>query len=125
MRRRIAGFSLIELMVVLAIVALLLTLVAPRYLDKADRARESALQYNLAMMRRAIDEYRADKGRYPTGLDTLVSERYLRAIPPDPITERIDTWQPVPVPGDERGGIIDVKSGAPGVAENGSRYADW
>jgi general secretion pathway protein G len=124
-RGRRAGFTLIELMVVLAIVALLVMLAAPRYMGSVDRARESALKENLFQMRAAIDKFYADRSRYPTDLRELVEQRYLRSIPPDPLTDRSDTWVAVAVKEQAGGGISNVRSGASGRALDGSQYASW
>jgi general secretion pathway protein G len=119
------GFTLVELMVVMAIIALLLALALPRYFNHLASSRETILKQDLAVMRDAIDKYHGDRGRYPNSLDELVSARYLRALPVDPITERSDTWQAVAPPADETGELYDIKSGAPGTARDGSAYADW
>ena len=122
--RRLAGFTLIELLVVLSIIALLLTLAAPRYFQHVDRSKEAVLKENLATMRDAIDQYHADTGRWPDDLARLVEQRYLRALPKDPLTESDQTWRNVPAPEGEAG-IRDIHSGAEGVAPDGSAYADW
>lgn len=119
------GFTLVELMVVMAIIALLLALALPRYFNHLDNSRETILKQDLAVIRDAIDKYHGDRGRYPNSLDELVDARYLRALPVDPITKRTDTWQEVPSSGDEAGVLYDIRSGAPGVARDGSAYADW
>jgi general secretion pathway protein G len=119
------GFTLIELLVVLAIVALLLTIALPRYFGSLDRSKEAVLREDLHQMRGALDKYYGDKGKYPETLDTLVSEKYLRSIPVDPITEKKDTWVAVPPQDPQKTGVYDVKSGAPGKASDGSAYADW
>jgi len=119
------GFTLVELMVVMAIIALLLSLALPRYFKHLETSRETILKQDLAVMRDVIDKYHGDRGRYPDSLDELVSARYLRAVPVDPITERSDTWQIVAPPSDETGAVYDVRSGAPGTARDGSAYADW
>ena len=90
------GFTLIELLVVLAIIALLLSIVLPNYFRPLDRANDVMLRDNLKVMRKAIDQYQADKGGYPENLQALVSSRYLQAIPVDPITGRADTWVTAP-----------------------------
>lgn len=118
LRRRARGFTLIELMVVLAIVALLLAIVTPHYAGRVTRAEETVLRENLALMRDALDQHYADAGRYPERLEELAAKRYLRAIPVDPITQRADTWVAVPPADPEKGGVFDVHSGAPG-------YGDW
>jgi len=119
------GFTLVELMVVMAIIALLLALALPRYFKHLESSRETILKQDLAVMRDAIDKYHGDTGRYPDSLDALVSAHYLRALPVDPITERADTWQIVAPSGDEAGNMYDIRSGAPGTARDGSAYADW
>lgn len=119
------GFTLVELLVVMAIVALLLSLALPRYFNHLGSARETVLKQDLAVMRDAIDKYHGDTGRYPDSLDEMVSSRYLRALPVDPITERADTWQLVAPSDGEAGAVYDVRSGAPGVARDGSSYVDW
>lgn len=123
-RRRQHGFTMIELMVALAVIALLLTLVAPRFLNQETRAREEALRYNLHMLRKTLDDFHADKGHYPDKLDDLISNKYLRAIPPDPITGSNANWQLVAAEGNNAG-IYDIKSTADGLAQDGTRYVDW
>ncbi|MCP5277081.1 MAG: prepilin-type N-terminal cleavage/methylation domain-containing protein [Thiobacillus sp.] len=123
-RGRAAGFTLVELLVVLAIVATLLSLAVPRYFQHVDRSKEAVLRENLATMRDAIDQYHADVGQWPGSLDSLVERRYLRALPKDPVTESDQTWQEV-APEDGTEGIRDVRSGAEGTALDGSPYADW
>lgn len=123
--RRGHGFTLIELLVVLSIVALLLTIVTPRYMGSIDHAKEVALKENLKVMRLSIDRFHGDKGRYPESLAELVKERYLRAVPPDPITDSATTWVVVPVDEPESEGISDVSSGAPGSAKDGSVFSEW
>jgi general secretion pathway protein G len=124
-RESAIGFTLVELMVVMAIIALLLALALPRYFKHLESSREIILKQDLAVMRDAVDKYHEDRGRYPDSLDELVSARYLRALPVDPITERSDTWQVVAPSGDTAGAVYDIKSGAPGTARDGSPYADW
>ena len=86
------GFTLIELTIVMAIIALLLTFALPRYFEGLDRAREAALRQDLKTMREAIEQFHADRGVYPEHLEDLVAQRYLRAIPADPISESAATW---------------------------------
>jgi general secretion pathway protein G len=132
-RRRVAredGWTLIELMVVLALILILTSLALTQYRNSIKLAKEAALRSDLYLMRDAIDQYYADKGKYPESLDTLVSERYLRAIPKDPITLAADTWQTVQAESGGGGlsmnaGIYDVKSGSPETAIDGSRYGEW
>lgn len=120
------GFTLIELLVVLAIIATLLAIAAPRYFTSLDRAREAALRESLSVMRDAIDKYHGDTGRFPESLDDLVSKRYLRKLPPDPVTESADTWRVVPPPpGAAAGNVYDVHSGADGNGADGMPLAEW
>lgn len=122
---RRAGFTLIELLVALAIVALLLSIVVPRYFGGLTRAEEAVLKENLMLLRDAIDKHYADTSRYPTGLEELVAKKYLRAIPPDPITQSTATWVQV-LPANAKGsGVFDVRSGAPGNGADGKPYAEW
>lgn len=118
------GFTVIELLVVMTIVALLLTLAAPRYFRHVDGAKETVLRENLFVMRDAIDKYRTDKGSYPTSLSDLVRERYVRSVPQDPITERTDTWVTV-APREGESAVFDVRSGAAGAAQDGRLYASF
>jgi general secretion pathway protein G len=120
-----SGFTLIELLVVMAVLGLLLALIAPRYTQHVDRAREVALQQSLVGMREAIDKFYADRARYPADLQELVTEHYLRQVPLDPITERADAWVLVPVADGAASGVRDVRSGAPGLAKNGTAFGNW
>lgn len=119
------GFTLIELLVVMAIIATLLSIVAPRYFDHLERAREASLQQSLAVMRDAIDKFRADTGVYPKDLQELVARRYLRDVPSDPITGKRSDWRSVPPREGEEGGMGDVRSGAPGNASDGREYGSF
>lgn len=123
--RRRLGFTLIELLIVMVVLATLLTIVAPRYFDSIDKAKDAALKTNLRMMREAIDKYRADRGFYPLSLDDLVKDRYLRALPVDPVTDKSDTWVIIPPPSVAASGVYDIRSGAGGVGKNGLPYASW
>ena len=119
------GFTLIELLVVLAIVALLLTIAVPRYYASLDRSKEAVLKENLYQLRDAISKYYADKGKYPQTLDALAADKYLRKVPLDPITESVSTWQVVAPEDPQKGGVYDVRSGAPGRALDGTDFATW
>ncbi|MBL8288685.1 MAG: prepilin-type N-terminal cleavage/methylation domain-containing protein [Rubrivivax sp.] len=101
------GFTLIELVVVMALVGLLLSIAAPRFLGSIDKGRENVRRQNIAALRGAIDQFRADSGRYPETLDELVARRYLREVPLDPVTERSD-WRIVP-PQEPEKGVYDVQ----------------
>lgn len=119
------GFTLIEMLVVMAALGLLLAISAPRYAEHVDRARESVLRQNLAGLRDAIDKFYGDRARYPADLQELVAERYLRQLPVDPVTDRADSWVLVPPSGQRAGAVMDVRSGAQGSARDGSAYAKW
>jgi len=124
------GFTIIELMVVMTLVALLLSIAAPRFLSQVDRAREDVLRNNLKETRAAIDHYYTDTGKYPDSLRRLVDQRYLRALPVDPITGRADAWVLVGPNRASAGGaaptaIFDLHSSAAGRARDGSAYASW
>jgi general secretion pathway protein G len=121
-----AGFTLIELIVTLSIVALLLSIVVPHYAGRVARAEEAVLRENLLLMRDALDKHYSDLGKYPEALGDLVSKRYLRSIPSDPFTRRPDTWQVVaPVSAVGGSGIYDVRSGSPAMGSDGKPYAEW
>ena len=111
---RTRGFTLVELMVVLTVIALLLSVVVPDYVGRVKRAEEAVLKENLMVMRDALDKHYADAGRYPASLSDLVTKRYLRSIPPDPMTQSAATWVAVPPADREKGGVYDVRSGAKG-----------
>jgi general secretion pathway protein G len=119
------GFTLIELLVVLAIIATLLLVAVPRYFSSHDRAKEAVLKENLYQMRDAMNKYYADKGKYVESIEALVSEKYLRTMPVDPITESATTWVVVPPEDPQKGGVFDVRSGAQGQASDGRLYSDW
>ena len=118
------GFTLIELMVVMAILALLLSIALPRYFQGLLHAKETVLREDLSIMRHAIEHFREDKGIYPSNLKDLVDMRYIRAIPIDPITEKNQTWVNITTPDDPQH-IVDVKSGSDKKAIDGTRYSDW
>jgi general secretion pathway protein G len=108
------GFTLVELMVVLTIIALLISIVAPDYVGRTRRAEEAVLKQNLATMRDALDKHYADAGKYPASLNDLVAKRYLRSIPKDPFTDSASTWVAVPPQDARKGSVWDVHSAAKG-----------
>jgi len=129
------GFTLIELMVVVSIIGILVSIAVPTYRNIVERARETVLRQNLAVLRDVIDQYYADKGKYPEGLESLVSEGYLRHMPIDPITGKSD-WVTVPYTGNDPGqlqptegqessGIFDVHSASDQLALDGSKFSEW
>ncbi|HEX5475645.1 MAG TPA: prepilin-type N-terminal cleavage/methylation domain-containing protein [Vicinamibacterales bacterium] len=125
-----AGFTLIELLVVISLISILAAMGLVQYKNSIVKAQESVLKTDLFRMRDAIDQYYADKGKYPASIDALVSEGYMRKVPEDPFTKSSDSWQTVPAEPDPNNpdaepGIYDIKSGAQGTALDGSSYADW
>ena len=119
------GFTLIELLVVMAIVALLLSLTLPRYFKSVDKSNEAALHSDLRALRDAIDKYYGDNQKYPNSLDDLVVKKYLRDIPPDPITGNSQSWVVVPPDDTLSGKVFNVRSGAEGNARDGTLYSQW
>jgi general secretion pathway protein G len=124
-----SGFTLIELLVVLSLISVLAAMGLVQYRNSVRKTQESVLMTDLFRMREAIDQYYADKNKYPASLDVLVTDGYLRKIPEDPITKSADTWQTIPAEADPNNpsaepGIYDVKSGAQGTALDGRSYSD-
>ncbi len=126
------GFTLIEMLIVFALIGILVGLGLPQYKYATKRARESVLKENLFQMRKLIDQYYADKGKYPYSLQALVDEKYLRAIPIDPITGSSETWVEIPEILSEEDlilavepGIADVISGSEQKAIDGTLYSTW
>ena len=124
------GFTLIELMVVMAIISVLLAIALPIYQKSIVRAKESVLRNNLFTLRSMIDEYTIDKQKAPESLQDLVSQGYLRQVPQDPITGSDQTWKLImedtPIGGSNNPpGIFDVRSGSDKTALDGTPYADW
>ena len=119
------GFTLIELLVVMAIIATLLSIAVPKYFHSVDKSKEVILQQDLQVMRDAIDKYYGDNGKYPDTLDDLVSKKYLRKIPPDPITDSASTWVTTPPQDSSKGGVYDLHSGAAGKGRDGTPYGTW
>jgi general secretion pathway protein G len=126
-----AGWTLIELLVVISLIMVLSAVAVASYRNSVVHAKEAALRSDLFMMRDAIDQYYADKGKYPDSLDALVSENYLRGVPKDPFTDSTTSWTTVEAdapPGttiSASPGIYEVKSGSQASGLDGSRYADW
>ncbi|HAT32031.1 MAG TPA: type II secretion system protein G [Janthinobacterium sp.] len=118
-QRRRRAFTLIELLVVLAIISLLMTVALPRYFGSVEKSKEVALKENLQVLRSGIDKYYADKGEYPPALSDLVTQRYFRAVPLDPVTESASTWQLLAAPDGDKPGVADVRSGAKGKTREG------
>ncbi len=133
------GFTMIELIIVVAIIGILATIALPALRNAPQKAREAVLKEDLYAFRSCIDQYLADKGHYPPSIQDLVDEGYLRRIPVDPMTKSADTWVEIYaefddeaeedlMPPDDLGGgpgVIDVKSGSGGVGEDGTPYSEW
>jgi general secretion pathway protein G len=124
------GFTMIEMLVVMTLVVLLAGLAMTQYRNAVTRSEEAVLKENLFRMRDAMDQFYADKNKYPSDLAELVSEGYIREIPTDPMTKSKDTWQTKQAEPDgnnpaSMGGIDDVHSGSDRVAMDGSRYSEW
>jgi general secretion pathway protein G len=128
--RRRAGFTIIELLIVMTLVIILASIGMAQYRSSVTRAEEAALKENLFRMRDAMDQFYADKNKWPADLAELVSEGYIREVPTDPFTKSKDTWQtrqaePDPNNPASAGGIDDVHSGSDRTALDGTRYAEW
>lgn len=127
---RARGFTLIEVLVVLTLIVVLASMGMTQYRNSVTRAEEAVLKENLFRMNDAIDQYYADKNKWPQSLQDLVADGYVRKVPEDPITNSADSWQTVPAepdPGNPSSepGIFDVKSGSDRTALDGTPYAEW
>ena len=124
------GFTMIELLVVMTLIVILATMGMTQYKTSQVYAREAVLKEDLFRMRDAIDQYYADKGQYPSTIDALVSDGYLRKVPEDPFTKNSTSWQTVPAEPDPTNptaepGVYDIKSGSDQTALDGTKYSDW
>ena len=124
------GFTLVELLIVISLISILAAMGLVQYRNSVVSSKEAVLRTDLFRMRDAIDQYYADKSKYPSSLDSLVSDGYLRKLPEDPITKSADTWTTVPAEPDPNNpsaepGVYDVKSGSDAIALDGSKYSDW
>ena len=122
---RPGGFTLIEMLVVMVVIAMLLTIAVPRYLHSLARSKEAVLKQDLSAMRESIDKFYGDTGKFPPTLAALVESRYLRSIPQDPIAKSAELWVPVQAEDPDDTGVKDVHSGAEGTGLNGIPYAQW
>jgi general secretion pathway protein G len=119
------AFTLVELLVVMAILALLLSIAVPRYMRSVEQSRETVLRANLALTRHMLDKFYEDNGKYPDALDDLVSNKYLRSLPTDPIAGGNTSWIVVHPQAADQGAVYDIRSGAAGKALDGTSYGDW
>jgi general secretion pathway protein G len=124
------GFTLVELLIVISLISILAAMGLVQYRNSVVATKEATLRTDLFRMRDAIDQYYADKGKYPSSLDSLVTDGYLRKLPEDPLTKSSDTWTTVPAEPDPNNpsaeaGVYNVKSGAQGTGLDGTTYADW
>ena len=117
------GFTLVELMIVVAIIGILATIAVPSYRQSVVKAREAVLRRDLFTIRDLLDQYRADKGKYPASLKELVTATYLRTVPVDPITHSASTWQEII--DETEGGVFDIHSGADRAGSDGTPYNQW
>jgi general secretion pathway protein G len=129
-RQSANGWTLIEMVVVMALIVVLAGLATTQYKGAMTRSREAVLKEDLFRMRDAIDQYYADKNKYPSDLNALVSDGYMREVPKDPFTDSSDTWQTIPADPDPstpaaQPGIYNVKSGTDRTAIDGTQYSDW
>lgn len=124
-QRATRGFTLIELLVVMAIIGTLLTLAVPRYFKTVQKARETVLRQDLAILREAIDKFYADLNQYPDSLQALADKRYVRAVPADPFTKAADTWVLIQSTDPDHPGVRDLHSGAEANGSDGTAVATW
>ncbi len=127
-KKRPRGYTLLELMIVVAIAGILVTLAVPSFQRSVVKAREATLRQNLATMRTVLDQHYADQGIYPQSLEALVEAGYLRHIPTDPFTKTADSWRIVieeNADDEEAGGVFDIHSGSDETASDGKLYSEW
>ncbi len=118
------GFTFIEIVMVLVVISLLISIALPNYFTGLKHSKEAVLKADLKVMRKAIDDYHADKGHYPKQLQALVTQRYIHAIPEDPITDSAETWLFVSPPDHSRQ-IYDIRSGSDRISSDGTPYQSW
>ena len=124
------GFTLIEMMIVMAIIVILISVAVPYYQKAIIRAKETVLHNNLFAIRSAIDEYSFDKQKAPHNLQDLVSDGYLRDVPKDPLTQRSDTWKLIIEDAGQavsaaEPGLFDIRSGSDQKSLDGTAYSEW
>lgn len=119
------GFTIIEMLTVIAIIGILAAIAAPSFQRSVIRAKETSLRNSLFVLRDVIDQHYADQGRYPDTLEDLTEKKYIRTIPVDPFTRSNESWILVPPEGEETGGIYDVHSGSDRISLYGIPYNEW
>jgi general secretion pathway protein G len=136
--RHTAGFTLLEMIIVVALIGIIAGIAVPNLIHRPRAAKEAVLKHNLMTIRDVLDQYNGDKGHYPGSLEDLVNDGYFRVLPTDPITDSSDTWQVVyeevdpdqepaetDLPEGGGPGIIDVHSGSEDTALDGTLYSEW
>ncbi len=119
------GFTLIEMLTVIAIIGILASIATPSFQRSMIRAREASLRNSLFILRDVIDQYYADQGEYPGTLEALAEKKYIRAVPNDPFTGSDETWIEIPPEGEDTAGIYDIHSGSNKVSLYGIPYNEW
>ena len=124
------GFTLIELLIAVAIIGILAGIAVAQLRQTPQRAKEAVLKQDLFVLRDLLDQYYADKGKYPASLETLVDEGYIRRLPTDPFTGSDQSWETIFEEASDEdpeggGGVYDIRSGALGTALDGTSYSDW
>lgn len=123
--KKYSGFTFIELLVVMSIIATLLTLALPNYFNSINKAEEATLRQNLFVIREAIDLHYGDTGSYPASISELVSRQYLKKPPIDPITKSTDEWVVISPENNNETGVYDIHSSSDKRARNGQYYNEW
>lgn len=119
------GFTIIEMLTVIAIIGILASIAAPSFQRSVIRAKEASLRNSLFVLRDVIDQYYADHGEYPDSLESLMEKKYIRTVPSDPFTKSSDTWILIPPEGEEVTGIYDIHSGSNKISLYGTPYNEW
>ncbi len=119
------GFTIIELLTVIALIGILATFAVPNFQRSIIRAKETSLRNSLYILRDVIDQHFADHGQYPDTLETLVDKKYIRGLPEDPFTKSTDSWILIPPDGDGLTGIYDIRSASKKIGLHGTPYNEW